>query len=118
MSDPVLRNWRLIAFKDSSRLGIFLGEVTNHPLLNDGWIITSPVRWISDDRNCTRTESRLYKLGDEFPRDQPLPEKPRNILFTRLFENFGKSFGVATLEQLGELMEYANHLCGPLSSAH
>lgn len=118
MPDPVLRNWRLIAFKDSSRLGVFLGEVTDHPLLNDGWIITSPVRWISDDRSCARTESRLYKLGGEFPHDQLLPEKPRNILFTRLVTIVCDLSGAATQEQLCNLGDLVDRLCGPLPPAN
>lgn len=108
MSNPVLRNWRLAAFEGSSQLGVFLGEVTGHPLLNDGWIITSPVRWISDDRRSAQTQSRLYNLGTEFP----------HILFTRLFRNFCELFGGAMLEQFGELMDHANRLCGPLPPRH
>lgn len=114
MRNPILRNWRLISFENGPESSLFLGEVTGHPLLNDGWIITSPVRWISDDRSCARTVSRLYELGDEFPRDQSMPEKPRNILWTRLVI----SADVITAIQLDLLMELADRLCGPLPLQH
>ena len=117
MRDPILRNWRLIPF-EASALGAFLGEVTGHPLLNDGWIITSNVRWISDDRSCARTESRRYQIQEEFPRDQAMPEKPRNILLTRLVMNYGVPFGLASQEKLAELTDYASYLCGPLAPLH
>ena len=109
MPDPVLRNWRLIPFEGQPTLGVFLGEVTGHPL-NDGWIMTSPVQWISDDRSCARTLSRLYKLEGEFPRDQRLPEKPRNVLFTKLVTHGG----VITIDQWHMFMDLADRLCGPL----
>lgn len=110
MPDPTLRNWRLISLEDGQDLAVFLGEVTDHPLLNDGWIITSPVQWISDDRSCARTRSRRYQLGDQFPSDQAMPEKPRNILFTHLIT----SGALFMPERWGALMAMADRLCGPL----
>lgn len=109
-SDPILRNWRLIPFEDEPELRVFLGEVTGHPLLNEGWVITSPMQWISDDRSCARTHSRLYKLENEFPRDQRLPEKPRNILFSSLVTRSG----VITIDEWHMFMDMADRLCGPL----
>ncbi len=114
MFDPVLRNWRLIPFGKEPTLGVFLGEAMGHPLLRDGWIITSPVQWISDDQSCARTQSRLYKLEDEFPRDQSLPEKPRNILFTSLVIHAG----AITIDQWFMFMDLADRLCGPLPPPH
>lgn len=114
MSNPVLCNWRWILYENGPELGVFLGEVTGHPLLNDGWVITSSVQWISDDRSCARTLSRLYELKEEFPRDQALPEKPRNILLTNLVESHCAFFGYVTWEKLTELKDYATCLCGPL----
>jgi len=122
VADPLLRNWRLIQVDSEDGLGAFLGEVTGHPRLNDGWIITSAVKWIADDKSCARTNSRLYCLGNEFPRDQTMPEKPQNILASVFLQYFISSVGVVTLDQLTELgdqaLRTAAHLCGPLPPHH
>jgi hypothetical protein len=126
MSNPLLRNWRLIQLgseDDFDCLGSsFLGEVTGHPRLNDGWIITSAVRWIADDKSCARTNSRLYRLENEFPRDQAMPEKPRNILATVFLQHFFSLAGLVTIDQMAELTDeaqrIANHLCGPSPPRH
>lgn len=42
---------------------VLVGVVSNHPLLDDGWITTSPLIFISDDKQLARTVSRFYRLA-------------------------------------------------------
>lgn len=43
---------------------VLFGEVTGHPRLMDGAMITtSPLLWLDEDRRLARTVSRWYRLG-------------------------------------------------------
>jgi hypothetical protein len=88
MASPVLHNWRLIAGNDDV-LGVLVGEVSGHPLLPDGWIVTSPVAEVAGDRSWAQTASRRYQLSAPLPDDQPLPPAATDALLNSLFRNAG-----------------------------
>jgi len=71
---PCLTGWALEAGPNPC----FIGVVTGHPRIPDGWIHTSPVVWISADKTYARTVSRLYRLGprlfDLHPRRESEPD--------------------------------------------
>lgn len=58
----VLRNW-IVGVDPHTNQTVFWGEALGHPLLGDQFIVTSPVLWISKDRQIARTISRWYRLG-------------------------------------------------------
>ena len=56
---PALNGW---AFRNApDDLVRLVGWVTDHPLLEDGWITTSVVLAIDPERKWARTVSRLYR---------------------------------------------------------
>ena len=87
MASPVLSNWRLIAGNGDDVLGVLVGEVSGHPKLPDGWIVTSPVAEVAGDRSWAQTTSRRYQLGAPLPDDQPLPPEAADVMRNSLFRN-------------------------------
>lgn len=85
MTNPTLRNWRFIGSQNG---GILVGEVTNHPEIEDGWITTSCVVEISDDLTWARTQSRKYDLESPITDDQRLPPGAQNALMCRFIGGF------------------------------
>jgi len=57
---PLLDHWAISIEGPVRRL---VGVVSNHPRLQDGWITTSPLIFISDDKKLARTVSRFYRLA-------------------------------------------------------
>lgn len=92
MTDPILRHWRI-----TCELGI--GEVTGHPHIPDGWITTSRVIEVADDRSWMRTKSRVYRLEDPFPNDVAMPPGARDAVLARILRNAG-AVGLEKLETL------------------
>lgn len=79
---PLLRHWRMVA---GAKL---VGEVEGHPWLADGWMITS--RLLSPPDRVTRTarcESRVYRLGEPWPPDEPMPSAALEIVVRAIFRN-------------------------------
>lgn len=99
MTDPILRHWRI-----TCELGI--GEVTGHPRIPDGWMTTSRVIEVADDRSWMRTKSRLYRLEDPFPDDAAMPPGARDAVLTRIRRNIG----TVRLDQLERLTAAAEKL--------
>lgn len=58
---PTLAGWALS--DQTNNLVCLVGWVTNHPLLEEGWITTSVLLAIDPERKWARTVSRLYRLG-------------------------------------------------------
>lgn len=58
-----LKNW-IVGVDPHTNQTVFSGEALGHPLLGDKFIVTSPVLWISKDRQIARTLSRWYRLGE------------------------------------------------------
>ena len=109
MAAPILNNWRRIAIGHGS-LGILVGEVSGHPLLPNGWITTSAVRDIAEDRSHAHTASRRYQLAKPLPDDKPLPQAAKDAILTRLVRNAARvssaSFPNATeLQRLATLVD-------------
>jgi hypothetical protein len=87
MASPVLSNWRLIAGNGDDVLGVLVGEVSGHPSLSDGWIVTSPVAEIAGDRSWAQTTNRRYQLATPLPDDQPLPPAATDVMLNSLYRN-------------------------------
>jgi hypothetical protein len=102
MATPVLNNWRLVG-GDENVLGTIVGEVSGHPSLPDGWVITSAVAQIAEDRSWAQTSSRRYDLGTPLPDDQPLPPAAADAVLNRLLRNAGTLPSLVALERLTEL---------------
>jgi hypothetical protein len=92
MTDPILRHWRI-----NYEIGI--GEVSGHPTIQDGWMTTSRVLEVADDRTWMRTKSRLYRLEDPFPNDAAMPPGARDAVLARSLRNAG-AVGLEKLETL------------------
>jgi hypothetical protein len=90
MAAPILNNWRRIGVRHGSP-GILVGEVSGHPLLPDGWITTSAVRDIAEDRSHAHTASRRYDLATPLPDDNPLPKAAKDAILTRLVRNAART---------------------------
>jgi len=90
MAAPILNNWRYVSVGHGSR-GILVGEVSGHPLLPDGWITTSAVRDIAEDRSHAHTASRRYELATPLPEDKPLPQAAKDAILTRLVRNAARA---------------------------
>jgi hypothetical protein len=69
-----LEHW-LPGVDPANDLPILMGQSIGHPILGDGFITTSPVLWVSEDRTIARTLSRWYRLGRCAlpPTDEPSP---------------------------------------------
>jgi hypothetical protein len=106
MVAPILNNWRLIA-GTRDFLGILIGEVTGHPLLPDGWITTSAVSEIAQDRSWACTASRRYDLGAPLPDDQRLPPMATEAILSRLCRDAGT---LPNVDALGRLVALAEEL--------
>ena len=104
MADPVLKNWRLIGAV-ADRLGILVGEVSGHPSLPDGWITTSAVSDIAQDRSWARTVSRRYDLATPFPDDHRLPAAATEAILSRLLRNAGTLPDETSLSRLTAFAE-------------
>ena len=87
MASPVLSNWRIIAGNGDDVLGVLVGEVSGHPSLSDGWIVTSPVAEIAGDRSWAQTASRRYQLATPLPDDQSLPPAATDVMRSSLFRD-------------------------------
>jgi hypothetical protein len=102
MATPILNNWRLIGGGENV-LGTLVGEVSGHPSLPDGWVITSAVAEIAEDRSWAQTSSRRYHLAMPLPDNQPLPPAAADAVLNRLLRNAGTLPSLAALERLAEL---------------
>lgn len=102
MTTPILNNWRLIGGAENV-LGILVGEVSGHPSLPDGWVITSVVAEIAEDHSWAQTSSRRYRLAIPLPDDQPLPPAAADAVLNRLLKNAGTLPSLAALERLAKL---------------
>lgn len=108
MTDPILRHWRI-----TCELGI--GEVTGHPRIPDGWMTTSRVIEVADDRSWMRTRSRLYRLEDPFPNDAAMPPGARDAVLARILR-YGNAVGLEQLEQLTAAAEkIVDKFTGPIA---
>lgn len=58
-----LDNW-VIGIQPHTNQTVFWGEAVGHPILGNRHIVTSPILWISKDRQIARTLSRWYRLGE------------------------------------------------------
>ena len=105
MASPVLSNWRLIAGNGDDVLGVLVGEVSGHPSLPDGWIVTSPVAEVAGDRSWAQTANRRYQLATPLPDDQPLPPAATDAVLNSLFRNAGTLPSIEALERLTVLAE-------------
>jgi hypothetical protein len=64
LTDAVtLSNW-IIGIEPHTKQTVFWGEAVGHPILGTRHIVTSPILWISKDRQIARTLSRWYRLGE------------------------------------------------------
>ena len=61
-----LDNW-VIGIQPHTNQIVFWGEAVGHPILGNRHIVTSPILWISKDRQIARTLSRWYRLGEPAP---------------------------------------------------
>jgi hypothetical protein len=104
MTDPVLDHWRLLT-RMPDCLGFFVGIVTGHPLLRDGWITTSVVMELGEDRSWARTMSRRYRLAAELPHDLPLPAEAANLLLTRFLSAVPENADLPLIEKLTKIAE-------------
>jgi hypothetical protein len=93
MAAPILNNWRHITVGHGSP-GILVGEVSGHPLLPNGWITTSAVREIAEDRSHAHTASRRYELAKPLPDDKPLPQAAKDAILTRLLRNAARASSI------------------------
>ncbi len=84
---PTLRHWRRIDVGDG--LAFLVGEVSGHPLLGDGWMISSPLVAYDPANGWARTESRRYQLADPYPSDLALPDAAVGVLVSRVFDGVG-----------------------------
>jgi hypothetical protein len=115
MADPVLRNWRILG-ADTDSLGIFVGEVSGHPLLGTGWITTSEIVELGEDRSWAVTMSRRYELVDELPLDQPLSRGAANAVLNRLIST---GPAVMTIKELEDTTRLAARLSeAPIKRVH
>lgn len=103
MATPILNNWRHIA-RHGTAPGILVGEVSGHPLLPDGWITTSAVSEIAEDRSWAQTASRRYQLGTPLPDDERLPQAATYAVMNRLLRNAG-GLSLAELDRLAAFAE-------------
>ena len=101
---PVLRNWRLIH-------GVLVGEVEGHPLIDDGWLISSKVEEIAGDKSWARTESRYYRLQHPFRDSEEMPPGATDVVLQRILGNAG----TFTEEQFATYVELAEKLTGRLN---
>ena len=104
MASPVLNNWRLIG-GNGNVLGVLVGEVSGHPLLRNGWIVTSTVAEVTGDRSWARTANRRYQLATPLPDDQPLPPAATDAVLNSLFRSAGELPSLEALERLTVLAE-------------
>ena len=102
MATPILTNWRLIGGSENV-LGSLVGEVSGHPSLPNGWVITSAVSEIAEDRTWAQTYSRRYELAIPLPDDKPLPPAAADAVLNRLLGNAGTLPSLAALERLAKL---------------
>lgn len=79
-TDPVLRDWRIIN-------GCLLGQVRDHPLIEDGWMITSEITARGDD--WARTQTRRYCLEAPWPEHEPMPAAAAAPIANRILGNVG-----------------------------
>lgn len=67
LADAVfLDNW-IIGIQPNTNQTVFWGEAVGHPILGNRHIVTSPILWVSKDRQIARTLSRWYRLGEPAP---------------------------------------------------
>src|SRR5689334_12458097 len=104
MRSPTLNNWRLIGVGQET-LGMLVGEVVGHPSLPDGWITTSAVSEIAEDRSWAKTASRQYLLATPMPDNQALPKAARDALLSRLLRNAGQLPDLSVLNRLATFVE-------------
>jgi hypothetical protein len=104
MPSPVLNNWRLIA-GNGIVPRVLVGEVSGHPKLRDGWIVTSSVAEVAGDRSWARTANRRYQLATPLSDDQPLPPVATDMLLGILFRNAGELPSLEAVELLTVLAE-------------
>ena len=102
MNEPRLRNWRLIS-------EVLVGEVKGHPNIAPGWMVTSRVTEIADDRSWAKTKSRLYLLEAPFPDNGTMPGGAEDALMARIFSNVG----TIPAEQLERYVSLVKQLLGP-----
>ena len=106
---PELRNWRRIAI--GGETAFLIGEVSGHPLLNDGWMTSSPLVALDPRNGWARTMSRRYILGEPYPDDRALPEGAVDALVARLFD----CVGVIALENLPRALATAEAIARKLA---
>ncbi|MCR6672728.1 DUF6634 family protein [Devosia ginsengisoli] len=58
---PILENWSV----RPAPFPVLVGNVSGHPKLMDGEIVTSQLFLIEDRQNWARTFSRYYRLGEQ-----------------------------------------------------
>lgn len=88
---PLLQNWRMVA---GTKL---VGEVTGHPWIEDGWMLTSRLVSASDPiARTAQCESRVYRLGEPWPVDEPMPRAAREIVIRGILVNL-RPFAVEDL---------------------
>ena len=106
---PTLRNWRRIVV--GGGMAFLIGEVSGHPLLNDGWMTSSPLVALDPRNGWARTMSRRYILGEPYPDDRALPEGAVDALVARLFD----CVGVIALENLPRALATAEAIARKLA---
>ena len=84
---PELRNWRRIAI--GGETAFLIGEVSGHPLLNDGWMTSSPLVALDPRNGWAQTMSRRYVLAEPYPDELALPDGAVDALVARLFDDVG-----------------------------
>jgi hypothetical protein len=82
--------------------------VSGHPTIEDGWMTTSRVVQVADDRSWMRTKSRLYRLESPFPNDVAMPPGARDAVLARILRNVGP----IGFERLEEVMALVDEIAG------
>jgi hypothetical protein len=111
---PFLDQWRQVA-KSQFGLGVLVGNVSGHPSIKPGWMVSSPLLAISAAEATAQTQSRYYRLGSPYPDDIALPPAARRIVFLRMTHLLSVLDGrPMTLESVDHFRAAIEAMCGPV----